>query len=56
MPGPLHDDEDCRAFADNLRKMRNKWGWSASELGARSSYSGSVIANIETYQRPPTQD
>ncbi len=26
MPGPLHDDEDCRAFADNLRKMRNKWG------------------------------
>jgi hypothetical protein len=32
MPGPLYDDEDCRKFGENLKKMREKWNLTQAEL------------------------
>jgi transcriptional regulator with XRE-family HTH domain len=54
MPGPLHEDEDCRRFAENLKVMRELAGLSRDELGAQINFSGSVIASIEALHRAPT--
>lgn len=54
MPGPLHEDEDCRRFAENLKAMRELAGLSRDELGLQIKFSGSVIASIEALHRAPT--
>lgn len=42
-----------RAFASNMRAVRDVRGWSARELGERSGLTRSVVANIENGRRSP---
>lgn len=49
------DREAVSLFVDEMRAMREARGWSQAELGLQTSYSESLIAMVETYQRAPTQ-
>jgi transcriptional regulator with XRE-family HTH domain len=42
-------------FVDEMRAMREARGWSQAELASHASYSESLIAMVETYQRAPTE-
>jgi len=48
--------EDQRLFAEELRALRKKLGWSQEETGAKINFSASTIANIETCHRAPTAE
>ena len=48
--------EDRRLFAEEMRALRKKMGWSQEETGARINFSASTIANIETCHRAPTAE
>jgi transcriptional regulator with XRE-family HTH domain len=49
------DRETVSLFVDEMRAMREARGWSQAELAVHASYSESLIAMVETYQRAPTQ-
>jgi transcriptional regulator with XRE-family HTH domain len=49
------DRETVSLFVDEMRAMREARGWSQAELAVQTSYSESLIAMVETYQRAPTQ-
>jgi transcriptional regulator with XRE-family HTH domain len=49
------DRETVSLFVDEMRAMRESRGWSQAELALQASYSESLIAMVETYQRAPTQ-
>lgn len=48
------DREKVSLFVDEMRAQREQRGWSRDELARRVSYSVSLIAMVETYQRGPT--
>src|SRR5436190_16397976 len=51
MPGKYADDEKCRQFVANLKRMREAFGWSQERLAAESHCT--VVAMIESFARAP---
>jgi transcriptional regulator with XRE-family HTH domain len=49
------DRETVSLFVDEMRAVREARGWSQAELAQQASYSESLIAMVETYQRAPTR-
>lgn len=54
MAGEWTDDEGCKDFAANLKRMLEGFGWSRADLAGRCNYSVSVIQNILGFERKPT--
>jgi transcriptional regulator with XRE-family HTH domain len=50
-------DRDALAwFADELRAHRNAHGWTQADVAAKTSYSESLIAQVETCRKAPTPE
>jgi transcriptional regulator with XRE-family HTH domain len=49
------DREALSLFVDEMRALREQRGWSQAGLAQSASYSASLIAMVETYQRAPTR-
>ena len=50
-------DRDALAwFADELRAHRNAHGWTQADVAAKTSYSESLIAQVETGRKAPTPE
>ena len=54
VPGEWADDEGCKDFALNLKRMLDGYGWSRADLAGRCNYSASVVSNILGFERKPT--
>jgi transcriptional regulator with XRE-family HTH domain len=50
------DRDALSLFADELKAYRNAQGWTQADLAARISYSESLIAQVETCRRVPSED
>ena len=48
------DRESVSLFVDEMKAAREQRKWSQAELAARAHCSESLIAMVESYQRPPT--
>jgi transcriptional regulator with XRE-family HTH domain len=55
-PGRERDKAALSLFADELKAVRERRGWSQAELAAKINYSASLVAMVETLNRPPTRD
>jgi transcriptional regulator with XRE-family HTH domain len=54
---PGRKDRDALAwFADELRAHRNAQGWTQADVAAKTSYSESLIAQVETGRKAPTPE
>lgn len=52
-----HKDRDTRAwFADELKAHRNAQGWTQADLAAKTMYSESLIAQVETCRKSATPE
>ncbi|HEX5304002.1 MAG TPA: helix-turn-helix transcriptional regulator [Streptosporangiaceae bacterium] len=50
-------DRDALAwFADELRAHRSSHGWTQADVAAKTSYSESLIAQVETCRKAPTPE
>ena len=50
-------DRDTRAwFADELKAHRNAHGWTQADVAAKTMYSESLIAQVETCRKAPTPE
>jgi transcriptional regulator with XRE-family HTH domain len=50
-------DRDALAwFADELRAHRSAHGWTQADVAAKTSYSESLIAQVETCRKAPTPE
>jgi transcriptional regulator with XRE-family HTH domain len=49
------DREVLSLFVDEMTAMRQQRGWTQADLAREAGYSESLIAMVETYQRPPTE-
>ena len=54
VPGEWADDEGCKDFAANLKRMLEGYQWSRADLAGRCNYSVSVVSNILGFERKPT--
>jgi hypothetical protein len=52
--GEWADDEGCKDFVANLKRMLEGYKWSRAELAGRCNYSVSVVSNILGFERKPT--
>lgn len=48
------DQERLKPFVTEMIKQREHRGWSQADLAKASTYSKSLIASVETYERAPT--
>lgn len=53
MPGPLADNEKCREFVRNLKRMRELFEWSQEDLAAHAHVGKGTVAMTESFQRVP---
>lgn len=50
------NDEKCQRFARNLKALRESRGWTQEKLAAEAKVSKGIVANTESFQRPPLED
>src|SRR5579872_2839548 len=55
--GAVRKDRDALAwFADELRAHRSAHGWTQADVATKTSYSESLIAQVETGRKAPTPE